>query len=66
MMHSGPCKDDFDWKKDWEAEQQLTPDELRLKEFEEEQNRRIQQDIMECIRDIKRREEREAMMEEFE
>jgi hypothetical protein len=56
-MHSGPCKEDFDWKKDWEDEQRLTRDELRLKEIEEEENRQIQEDLLACIREIERQEE---------
>jgi len=65
-MHSGPCKEDYDWKRDWEAEQQLTPDEQRLKEIEEEENRQIQEDMLACIREIERQEELEEQRWELE
>lgn len=57
MQHSD------DWKREWEEEQQLTPEEQRLADIEAEENERIMEDMLACIRQIEDEEYREEQRE---
>jgi len=66
MAHSSINKHDVDWQREWDDEQQLTPEELRLQKLEQEENERIMEDMLACIREIEEREEKEREREEAE
>lgn len=66
MAHSSINKHDVDWRREWDDEQQLTPEELRLQKLEQEENERIMEDMLACIREIEEREESRREIEEAE
>lgn len=52
MAHSSINKHDVDWRREWDDEQQLTPEELRLQKLEQEEAERIginqMEDMLAC------------------
>ena len=56
MAHRGPCKHDFDWKRELEEEETLTKEEIEQQKINDREEMEILKDLHECLDEIERRE----------